>query len=74
MCLIITIVMLVLAIQNLIIENWLTGAVQLIIAISFVLLLFNNIKKTRCERSGRCYDGCSVSNWIFDIFKKNRKG
>jgi len=52
MCLIITIVMLVLAIQNLIIENWSTGLVQLVIALGFLLLLINNIRHTRCRKKG----------------------
>ena len=73
MCLIITLVMLVLAIQNLMIENWLTGGVQLIIAIAFLLLLINNIQRTRCERNGTCYNGCSLTNWITDLFKKKEK-
>jgi len=70
MCLIITLIMLVLAVQNLILENWLTGGVQLIIAVAFLLLLINNIQRTRCERNGTCYKGCSVTNWITDVFKK----
>ena len=71
MCLIVTLVMLVLAVQNLMIENWLTGGVQLIIALAFLLLLINNIQRTRCERNGTCYNGCSVTNWIADLFKKS---
>jgi hypothetical protein len=73
MCLVVTLVMLVLAVQNLMIENWLTGGVQLVIAISFLLLLINNIQRTRCERNGTCYNGCSVTNWISDLFKKKEK-
>lgn len=73
MCLIITLVMLVLSIQNLMIENWLTGSVQLIIALAFLLLLVNNIQRTRCERNGTCYNGCSVTNWITNLFKKKEK-
>ncbi|HIC79120.1 MAG TPA: hypothetical protein EYP02_08030 [Sulfurovum sp.] len=73
MCLIITLVMLVLSIQNLMIENWLTGSVQLIIALAFLLLLVNNIQRTRCERNGTCYNGCSVTNWITNLFKRKEK-
>jgi len=73
MCLIITIIMLVLSVQNLILENWLTGGVQLVIAVAFLLLLINNIQRTRCERNGTCHNGCSVTNWITDIFKKKEK-
>ena len=70
MCVVITIIMLGFAIQNLMIENWLTGLTQLIIALGFLLLLINNIRKTRCERNGTCYNGCSVTNWISDLLKK----
>ena len=70
MCLIITIIMLGFSIQNLLIENWLTGIVQLVIAIGFVLLLINNIRQTRAIRNGTCYNGCKVTNWFKDIFKK----
>ena len=70
MCLIITIVMLILSIQNLVAENYLTGGVQLIISIGFLLMLINNIQRTRCERNGTCYNGCSVTNWIGSWFKK----
>ena len=70
MCVIITIVMFILAIQNLLIENWLTGAIQLVISIGFLLLLINNIRRTQCERNGTCYNGCSVTNWIGSLFKK----
>ncbi len=42
MCAIIMIISFGFAVQNLIAQNWLTGAVQLIIAIAFLLLLLNN--------------------------------
>ena len=70
MCVIITIVMSILAIQNLLSENYLTGAIQLIISIGFLLLLINNIRRTRCERNGTCYNGCSITNWLSSLFKK----
>jgi len=73
MCVIITIIMFGFAIQNLLVENWLTGVTQLIISLGFLLLLINNIRKTRCERNGTCYNGCSVTNWISDLFKKKEK-
>jgi len=72
MCVIITVIMLGFAIQNLMIENWLTGVIQLLIALGFLLLLINNIRRTRCERNGTCYNGCSVTNWISDLFNKKR--
>jgi len=59
------------SIQNLLIENWLTGIVQLIIALGFVLLLVNNIRKTRAMRNGKtCDKDCAVTNWIGNLFKK----
>lgn len=69
MCVIITIIMLGFAIQNLMVENWLAGGTQLLIALGFLLLLINNIQRTRAERSGQCYNGCSVTNWIAKLFK-----
>ena len=73
MCLIITIIMLGLAISNLMIENWLTGVVQLVIALGFLLLLINNIRRTKAERAGQCYNGCQVTNWLGDLFKKKER-
>ena len=70
MCVIITIIMLGFAIQNLKIENWLTGLTQLLIALAFLLLLVNNVRRTRAERTGTSYNGCSAINWISDLFKK----
>ena len=70
MCFIISIVTLILAIQNLIAQNYLTGFVQLTISIGFILLLINNIRRTRCERDGTSCNGCLVTNWIGSLFKK----
>jgi len=74
MCLIITIIMLGFSIQNLMAHNWLTGVVQLIIAIGFILLLLNNIRKTNAMRKGiTCEKGCYLTDWITKIFKKKRE-
>ena len=70
MCFVIAIVTLILAIQNLLAQNWLTGAVQLAISIGFLLLLINNIRRRRCERDGTSCNGCLVTNWIGSIFKR----
>ena len=71
MCLIVTIILLGFSIQNLIAENWLVGSVQLIISLGFVLLLINNIRHAKAMKSGTtCEKGCSVTNWIGDLFKK----
>lgn len=70
MCVVITIIMLGFAVQNLLSANWLTGGVQLVIALGFLLLLINNIRRTRAERAGQCYKGCSITNVLSDLFKK----
>jgi len=70
MCVIITVIMLGFAIQNLMVENWVVGGTQLLIALGFVLLLINNICRTRAERAGECYTGCSITNWISNLVKK----
>ena len=70
MCLIITIIIFGFAMQNLLTDNYLVGAIQLIISIGFLLLLINNIRRTRCERNGTCYNGCYITNWIGSLFKK----
>ncbi len=70
MCLIVTIIMLVLSIQNLIQHQWPIGIVQFIIALGFLLLLIRNIQKTRCDRNGDCDNGCMITGWIAKIFPK----
>ncbi len=70
MCLIITIIMLVLSIQNLMQHQWLIGIMQLIIALGFLLLLMRNIRKARCDKNGGCDNGCLITNWITKLFKK----
>ncbi len=70
MCLIITIIIFVLAIQNLMQEHWIIGGVQLIIALGFFILLLRNIQKVRCERGGSYNNVCMFTNWITKIFPK----
>ena len=70
MCPIMTIIMLVLSIQNLIEQQWLTGIVQLIIALGFLVLLIRNIRKARCDKNGGCDKGCLMTDWITKLFKK----
>jgi hypothetical protein len=65
--------MLGLSIQNLLIHNWLTGFVQLVIALGFILLLINNIRQTRAMKNGTCDSGCRVTHWIGNLFKKKEK-
>ena len=70
MCLIITIIMLGLAVSNLMAHNWGAGAIQLVIALGFLLLLINNIRRARARKAGQCYNGCQVTNWLRNLFKK----
>lgn len=70
MCLIVTIIMLVLSIQNLMQHQWLTGIVQLLIALGFLVLLLRNIQKARCDRNGGCDNGCMITGWVSKLFKK----
>lgn len=70
MCLIVTIIMIVLSVQNLILGHWLVGSVQFIIALGFLVLLLRNIQKVRCDRDSGCVNGCSLTNWIGNILKK----
>jgi len=72
MCLIITIVMLILSIQNLINGYYNMGVLQLIIALGFALMLWRNIQITRCERDGNC-EGCRLPSWLSKWFKKKEK-
>ncbi len=73
MCLIITIIMLGLGVSNLMAHNWLTAGIQIIIALGFVLLLINNIRQTKAQRAGQCYNGCQVTNWLGALLKKKEK-
>lgn len=70
MCLIVTIIMLALSIQNLIHHQWLIGIVQLIIALGFLVLLIRNIRKVRCDKNDGCENGCLMTDWITKLFKK----
>jgi hypothetical protein len=70
MCLIITIIMFVLASQNLMQAHWIIGGIQFIIALGFFILLLRNIQKVRCERAGTCNKACKFTIWIAKIFPK----
>ena len=69
MCLIVTIVMFVLAIQNLMQHYWMMGALQLLLAFVFLFILWKNIQAARCDRNGNC-NGCMLPDWITKIFKR----
>ena len=70
MCLIVTLIMFGLAIQNIIQEHWIVGSIQFLIAMGFLLLLLRNIQKTRCDRDGSCNNVCMLTGWIRNIFPK----
>ncbi|AKF24475.1 hypothetical protein YH65_03005 [Sulfurovum lithotrophicum] len=72
MCLIITLIMLVLSIQNLMEGYYNIGILQLVIALGFAFMLWRNIQITRCERSGNC-SGCTLPEWLTKWFKKEEK-
>ncbi|WP_082791979.1 hypothetical protein [Sulfurovum riftiae] len=69
MCLIITIIMLVLAIQNLIAGYYNMGILQLVIALGFAFMLWRNIQKVRCDRGGNC-SSCVLPQWLTGLFGK----
>lgn len=73
MCLIITLLMLALAIQSFIQEQWIAGALQLIIALGFALLLLRNIILVRQQKQGCANSNCSMSTWFTTLFKKREK-
>ncbi|MFT7824535.1 MAG: hypothetical protein ABXS92_07220, partial [Sulfurimonas sp.] len=68
MCLIITIVMLVLAIQSLLSHQWLAGSIQLVIATGFMILLIRNIRITRCERNSNGDNFCMLPDRLTKLF------
>ena len=63
MCLIITILFLVMGIQNLVEGYYNMAALQLLIAAGFAFMLWRNIQVARCERTGNC-SGCPLPNWL----------
>jgi len=72
MCLIITILFLVMAVQNLVEGYYNMGMLQLLIALGFAFMLWRNIQLTRCERDGNC-SGCTLPTWITKWFTKEKK-
>ena len=72
MCLIVTIIMFVLSIQNLYQAHFLIGTVQLIISFGFLFLLLRNIRQTQCDRTGNC-NSCVLPDFISKLFTKKGK-
>jgi hypothetical protein len=62
--------MLGLAIQSFIQHQWMAGAVQLIIALGFIILLIRNILAVRAQKQGCSTTGCGVADWFTNLFKK----
>jgi len=69
MCLIVTLIMFVLSIQNLMQSHWLIGIVQLLISFGFLFLLLRNIRQAQCDRTGNC-NSCVLPEFITKLFKK----
>jgi len=72
MCLIITILFLVMAVQSFMNSDYASGSLYLIIALGFAFMLWRNIQLTRCERNGNC-SGCTLPNWMTKRFKKTNQ-
>ena len=72
MCLIVTIVMFVLAIQNLMQHYWMMGSLQLMLAFVFAFMLWRNIQMARCDRNGNC-NTCMLPEWITSFFNKKKE-
>ena len=70
MCLIITLIMLGVAIQSFIQQQWMAGALQFIIALGFLGLLIRNIIAVRNQKQGCTTTGCGITDWFARIFKK----
>jgi len=73
MCLIVTLVMLVLAVQSFMQHQWIAGSVQLIIALGFICLLIRNILAVRDQKQGCSTTGCSITDRFTNLFKTKEK-
>ena len=73
MCLIVTVIMIVLSIQNLMNAHWFVGGVQLIIALGFLVFLLRNIQRARCDRDESCSYNCMLTGWLSKVFPKKDK-
>ncbi|WP_309498928.1 hypothetical protein [Sulfurovum sp.] len=70
MCLIVALVMFGLCIQSFIQHQYMAGAVQLIIALGFTLLLVRNIIAVRNGKQVCSTNGCKMTDWFIHLFKK----
>lgn len=70
MSLIVALVMFGLCIQSFIQHQYMAGAVQLIIALGFTLLLIDNIIAVRNGKQVCGTSGCKMTDWFAHLFKK----
>ena len=70
MCFIVTLVMLTLAIQSFMQQQYKAGTIQLIIALGFMALLIRNIIAVRNQKQGCSTTGCGMTDWFTNLFKK----
>ena len=70
MCLIITLVMFGVAIQSFMQHQWMAGAIQLIIAAGFMVLLIRNILAVRNQKKECTTTGCGITDWFTSLFKR----
>lgn len=73
MCLIVTLVLFVLAIQSFMQQQWVAGTFQLMIALGFFVLLLRNIIAVRNQQQGCHTTGCGMTDWFSRLFKKEEK-
>ncbi len=73
MCLIVTLVMFILAIQNFMQQEYKAGTIQFIIALGFLALLIRNIMAVRHQKQGCSTSGCKMTDWFTHLFKKKEE-
>ena len=73
MCLIITIVLTLLAVQNLLAGAYLMGAFQALVAAGFTYMLWSNIVYVMKSKGQCSTTGCGISEVIGNFLKKKKK-
>ncbi len=73
MCLIVTLVMFILAIQSFMQHQWIAGILQIIISFGFLALLIRNILAVKNQKEGCNTTDCSSTEWFVNLFKKKAK-
>lgn len=72
MCLIITVIMFILAIQNLMQHYWMIGSLELVLALFFLFMLWRNIQAVQCSKNTNC-NNCSFPDWISKYFTNKKQ-